>query len=158
MSYIEKNLLPDEEVIFRTKKHLIIFLVPCAWIIATLFCLINANPIVVKLAFAPAIAALATLGNSWLTYVTSEFAVTNKRVMMKEGFFFRHSNELRLSTISNITVNQSLLAQMLSYGTLIISPFGADNDVFTEIANPYAFQKNAQIQLDKISSQPKNPL
>lgn len=151
-SYIEKNLLPDEQIVYRTKKHYIIFLIPMLWTIATVICLINFNPFVVKLAIAPALAALVTWGNTLLIYATSDFAITNKRVMMREGFFFRHTNETRLATISNVTANQSLLAQLLSYGTIIISPFGGENDVFTEIANPFEFQKHAQIQLDKISS------
>lgn len=150
MSYIDQNLLPDEQIIYRTKKHYIIFIVPACWIIAAVFFLINANQFVLMFAPVAAICALLTGSYQLLDYVTSEFAVTNKRIMMKEGFFFRHSNELRLATISNVTVNQSLLARILRYGTIIVSPFGSDTDTFSNIADPYQFQRQAQIQLDKI--------
>jgi uncharacterized membrane protein YdbT with pleckstrin-like domain len=147
---IDKNLLPDEQVIYRTKKHYIIFFTPFIWVLGTIFLLFNPNPLVVKVAVAPAIAALLTGINQWLNYITSEFVVTNKRVMMKEGFFTRHANELRLATVSNMTVNQSLLGQMLGYGIVVINPFGGNSDIFSDIAQPFEFQKQTQMQLDKL--------
>ncbi len=150
MSLIDKTLLPDEQIFYRTKKHFIIFFAPLIWIIAAIFFLLNPNPWIVKAAIAPGAVALLTAMNKWLDYITSEYVVTNKRILMKEGFFFRHSNELRLATISNMTVNQSLLGQWLDYGMVIINPFGGNNDVFPYIAHPLEFQKQAQAQLDKI--------
>lgn len=150
MNRIEKNLLPDEQIIYRTKKHWIIFFAPAAWVVAAIFFSLNGNPWVVKAAFAPLLAALILGSGKWLDYITSDFVLTNKRIMMKEGFFTRHTNELRLSTVSNMNVNQSLIGQFFDYGTVIISPFGGREDIFTEIAHPFEFQKQTQMQLDKI--------
>ncbi len=150
MSSIDKNLLNDEKIIYRTKKHWIIFFAPTAWFIAAVFFLFNSNPWVVKAAAAPALAGLLIGIVKWLEYITAEFVVTNKRILMKEGFFTRHSNELRLATVSNMNVNQSLIGQLLDYGTVVISPFGSGEDVFTEIAHPFEFQKQTQMQLDQV--------
>ena len=139
MSYLDKNLIPGEEIAFRTKKNLILFLMPVVW-----------TMIVVKIGFIPAIATAVVWINGWLDYVTSEFAVTNKRVFMKEGFFFRHINETQLRTISNVTINQSLIGRIMNYGTVWVNTFGGENDPFTEIASPNEFQKQVQIQLDKV--------
>ncbi|HSW69651.1 MAG TPA: PH domain-containing protein [Gammaproteobacteria bacterium] len=147
---IEKSLLTDEQIIYRTKKHWIIFFAPTAWVIAAVFLALNPNPWIVKAAIAPALAALVIGVGKWLDYATSDFVLTNKRIMMKEGFFTKHSNELRLSTVSNMNVDQSLLGQILSYGTVVISPFGGREDVFTEISHPFEFQKQTQMQLDKL--------
>ncbi len=147
---MDKNLLPDEQIIYRTKKHWIIFFNPVIWAIATVFLLFNSNPLIVKMAIAPAFLTLITGINQWLDYITSKFVVTNKRVMMKEGFFTRHANELRLATVSNMTVNQSLLGQMLDYGIVVINPFGGGSDIFRDIAHPFEFQKQAQAQLDRL--------
>lgn len=147
MGYIDKNLIADETIIFRTKKSLIIFVTPLIWIIATGFFYFNPNPYVVKTAILPAIVGLISVLNTLLVYITSDFAVTNKRVMMKEGFFFRHANETRLTTIASVSINQSLLGQLLNYGTVTISPFGGNMDSFTDIAAPIVFQKKAQEQL-----------
>ena len=151
MSYVQKSLLPDETILFRTGKHLIIFYVPAIWAVIAIVFYFAHNPLVNKIAIVPAILMLVTGFNQWLIYITAEFAITNKRIIMREGFFFRHMTELRLSTVSNMTVNQSLVGQMLGYGTLVVSPFGGVNDVFSEIAYPFEFQKAAQMQLDKIT-------
>ncbi len=148
MGYIERNLLDDEKIVYRTQKHPIIFLVPVLWTVVMVVCLVNVNPWVNKFAIAPGIAAAATWFKQFLNFATAVFVVTNKRILMKEGFFFRHMNDLRLSTISNISVSQSLLGQLLDYGTLLINPFGGENDLFPEIAHPNEFKRQAQMQLE----------
>lgn len=151
MSYVEKSLLPDEKIVFRTGKHFIIFYIPALWALMTVGFFFTPNVLVQKLTIAPALVMLVTGFNQWLIYITSEFAVTNRRIIMREGFFFRHMNEMRLATVSNMSVNQSLIAQMLGYGSIVVSPFGAERDVFSEIAQPFEFQKAAQMQLDQLT-------
>src|SRR5579872_4356612 len=70
MSYIDKNLLAGEQIIFRTKKHFIIFLMPMLWTLAAFLFLINSNPFVVKVAFLPAILAVFSWLNGGLIYLT----------------------------------------------------------------------------------------
>lgn len=156
MRGIEANLLPDEQILYRTRKHYIIFFPPALLTLMTLIFLLNSNPFVVRVAFIPALAALVSWLNEWLDYITSEFAVTNKRIMMKEGFFTRHSNEARLTTITNISTTQSLIGQLLHFGTVIINTFGGMNDAFPEIPNPNEFQKQVQMQLDKLANPSSN--
>jgi uncharacterized membrane protein YdbT with pleckstrin-like domain len=151
MSYIDNNLLTDEKILFRTKKSLIVFLTPVCWTIATVFFITNSNPLVAKVAFAPALAAVFYWLNQLINYVCSDFAITNKRILMREGFFYRHTNDTRLTTIANVTVNQSLLGQALNYGTVFINSFGGGSDPFTEIDNPVAFQKALQQQIDLLT-------
>ncbi|MHB1949233.1 MAG: PH domain-containing protein [Gammaproteobacteria bacterium] len=153
MSFLDQNLLPGEEIIYRTRKHYILFLVPVLLTIATFYFLLNQNPYVAKVAFLPAIAAIISWANQFLTYVTSEFAVTNKRIRMREGFFYRHTNETRLATIADVSVNQSLVGQMLNFGTIFINAFGGGEDPFTQIASPNEFQRQLQAQLDLITRQ-----
>jgi uncharacterized membrane protein YdbT with pleckstrin-like domain len=150
MSALDTKLLAGEEIIYRTKKHWIVFFTPLIWTLGTIFLLFNSNPIIFKLAACPGLLALLTWINQILIYITSEFAITNKRVMMKEGFFVLHASELRLSTVSNMTVNQSLLGQILGYGIVVINPFGGSADVFRDILNPFEFQKRTQAELDKV--------
>lgn len=154
MSYIDNNLLTDEKIIYRTKKHLIIFLMPVILTCVTYLFFINSNPFVVNVTFLPGIAALVSWLNTLLIYYTSEFAVTNLRIMMKEGFFFRHSNETRLTTVAKVSITQSLLGQILNYGAVFINTFGGDADSFTELASPVRFQKEVQEQLAKLVKTP----
>lgn len=153
MRYIDQNLLPDEKILYRTKKHVIIFLIPIIFTIGTVFFYFNANPFVVKASYILSIATIATWLNALLIYYTADFAVTNKRISMKEGFFFRHTNDTRLTTIANVTVNQSLLGQLLNYGTVVINTFGGTSDPFSEIDSPIPFQKMLQNRIDELTAQ-----
>lgn len=143
-NYISKNLLPDEQILYRTKKHWIIFLTPTFLTIMTLFFFFNSNPFLTTVSYVLAFVTFLYWCNQFLLYYASEFAITNKRVMMREGFFYRHTNETRLNAISNVGATQSLLAQMLSYGTVFINSFGGETDAFTELDEPVKFQKKLQ--------------
>jgi uncharacterized membrane protein YdbT with pleckstrin-like domain len=108
------------------------------------------NPLLARVEWLPMLAVLIFVASVWLEYITSEFAITNKRIMMREGFFFRHMAEIRLNTLSQINVDQSLVGQMLGYGIITLNAFGAF-DAFTMISNPVQFQKVANEQLDKVA-------
>jgi len=151
MTQLDNNLLTDERILYRTKKHWIIFFVPAVLTIATFFFFINQNVYVSSIAWLPGIAAAITWVNQFLLYITSEFAVTNKRIMMREGFFFKHTNETRLTTIANASVYQSLLGQILNYGAVEIQAFGGSTDPFMLIAKPNVFQRELQGQLDRVA-------
>lgn len=151
MSYIDRNLLPSEQIVFRTKKHLIIFFYPLVLTMLALYAYyyMHSNFILAPVELAPALIALIFWASAGLQYLTSEFVVTNKRIMMREGFFVRHATELRINTISQINVDQNLMGQILDYGRVSLNAFGAF-DTFYLIAHPYAFQRYANEQLEKM--------
>ena len=149
MGFLDNNLLPNEEIIYRTRKHYIIFINPVLLTAFALFFALHSNPYVVKASLLVGLAALLTWANQLLIYMTSEFAVTNKRIRMREGFFFRHTNETRMTTIADVSVNQSLIGQMLNYGTITVNAFGGAEDPFSLLAAPNEFQRQLQIQLDQ---------
>ena len=153
MGYIDQNLLQDERIVFRTKKHLIVFFFPVVWTLFSLYAYdyMHSNFILSKLDWLPFFVALIFWSYVGLNYLTSDFAVTNKRVMMREGFFYRRANELRLTAISQVNVDQSLLGQMLHYGTVSINAFGA-YDTYTLIARPIPFQKAIQQKMDQANT------
>lgn len=155
MRYLEQNLLPDERMLFRTKKHPIIFFVPALlsffFIYTTDYML--ANPILSRIVWIPWVIAIIFWAHAWLTYATSAFIVTNKRIMMREGFFTFHTTELRLATISQVNVIQGIVGQLLDFGTVFINAFGA-GDAYTLIAKPFLFQKTVNEQLDRITNIP----
>ncbi|HEX2548179.1 MAG TPA: PH domain-containing protein [Gammaproteobacteria bacterium] len=155
MSYIQNNLIPNEKILFHTKKSLIIFIAPIFFSLLALFFFLNPNPFVQKASILVVFAAGLYWINQLLMYYFSEFAVTNVRVMMREGFFIRHTNDTRLSALANVTVNQSLIGQWLNYGTVFINSFGGASDPFRDIDKPLQFQKTLQEQLYSIQ---KNPL
>jgi len=146
MGYIEQNLMQDEQIRYSTKLHWIIFIFPILLIfigicIALVFSLHSTALIVGTLFFLVGI----LLGVPRLiTYKTSEFAVTNKRVLIKVGFIKRHSLELLLQKVEGIGVDQDISGRIFGYGTIIVTGTGGTKEPFKKIANPLEFRKQVQ--------------
>ena len=153
MSNLDKILLPNETISFHTKKSFIIFIMPVIWTVLTLFFLIQTQPFISGLPGLPLINSLANLTwipgliaifswlNQGLVYLTSDFIITNQRIIMREGFFFRHSTETRLAAVAEIKVDQSLLGRFMNFGNITVNSFGGGAEIFADINSPYAFQR-----------------
>jgi uncharacterized membrane protein YdbT with pleckstrin-like domain len=154
MTYFEKSILPDEQILYRTKKHYIIFLNPFLWTCAAIFLFTLPNPFMLKISMVFGAIALFFWLVKLLDYSVSEYAVTTKRILMREGFFIRHINETRIATISNVNIDQNIFGQILNFGVIIIKTYGGDDDPFLDIPKPFLFKKVLETQLDKITSRP----
>jgi uncharacterized membrane protein YdbT with pleckstrin-like domain len=144
MGYVESNLLPNEKITYRAKLHWIIYTLP-----ATVFVIALA----VALGGGAWIAAvLAVIGfvlflPPWIKSSSSEFAITNKRVLIKVGLIRRHSLELLLQKVEGIGVDQSILGRILGYGTITVSGVGGTKEPFQMISNPMEFRRQVQASL-----------
>lgn len=104
----------------------------------------------------------ATMSFIWaiIRFYTSEFAVTNKKVIAKRGFISRSTQELLLDRVEGIAVQQGVLGRLLGYGTIIVTGTGTARAFFSNIANPLEFQQQLQDQLfaqQKNTQANKNP-
>lgn len=139
MGYIDQNLMPGEEVTFRTKLHWYVFFWPLIIIIASVLLVATGGDALigsVLLFF-----GLATVVGAAVRYSTSEFAITNRRVMMKTGFIRRNSLELLLDKIEGVGVDQSILGRILGHGTITVSGTGGMKTPFKTIAQPMEFRQ-----------------
>jgi uncharacterized membrane protein YdbT with pleckstrin-like domain len=117
-SYIQSNLLKDEHVVYETTLHWITFVSFRG--LLTLF-------------IAPLIDRFC-----------SEFAITNRRVIIKQGLVSRRTFEMNLSKIESVNVDQSLLGRMLGYGTIALIGTGGTRETFGDIAAPIEFRRQFQ--------------
>jgi uncharacterized membrane protein YdbT with pleckstrin-like domain len=78
----------------------------------------------------------------------AEFAVTNKRVLVKLGVMHTRSVELLLSKVEGITVNQGLGGKLFGYGEIVITGTGGTPEVFSGIQGPFEFRRAVQIETD----------
>ena len=146
MSYIDANLLPDERIVYRTRLHWGVFIPP---VLATLFVLL---PIAWFLdrgswsgyAWVPLAFGAALLLSAFIKRQSSDFAVTNKRVMTKVGVMDTRSIELLLGKIEAIAVQQSLMGRLFGYGDIVITGTGGTKESFTHIQSPLAFRNAVQ--------------
>ena len=149
MSYIEQNLMNGENVIYQGKLHWIVFIWPVVFLIIAIMFFGNGGygaelgMLFILIAIFAGIASL-------IKYKTSEFGITNKRVIVKVGFISRNSLEVLLNKVEGIQVNQDILGRILNYGSITISGTGGTKDPFHKIEAPFEFRKKAQEQIAAI--------
>jgi len=85
---------------------------------------------------------LSAIGHT-ITYKTSEFAVTNRRVIMKQGFIRRKTMELMLGKVDSLAVNQGILGRIFGFGTVRVTVATEKQD-FVFLANPFEFRRQVQ--------------
>ena len=76
-----------------------------------------------------------------IIYFTTEYGITNTRVISKQGLIRRDIEEINLSSIESINVNQSIIGRILNYGTIIVSGRGTSKVIFKDIDNVVAVRK-----------------
>ena len=149
MGYIDENLMNGEKVVYRTKLHWIIFLGPIIFIIfAFMFFVIGKEIAAVGLLFLLIAVVWAVI--VFIHFKTSEFGITNKRVLIKVGFIRRASHETLLSKVEGINVNQGLWGRIFNYGTISIKGIGGTSNPFQKIEAPLEFRKKVQEQIASI--------
>jgi len=145
MGYVESNLLPNEQVVYRARLHWIIYALPAfVFIIAVLVALSGGG--LIAGAVIGAIAVLLFLP-PWIRSSSSEFAITNKRVLIKVGLIRRHSLELLLQKIEGIGVDQGISGRIFGYGTITVSGTGGTKEAFRMISDPLEFRRQVQASL-----------
>ena len=93
--------------------------------------------------------AIITWIGACITYYSSEYGLTTKRVLVKVGFIRRRSIEILLQRVESIQVDQTLWGRLWGYGTIIICGTGGSRDPFYRIADPLTFRREVQEQLEK---------
>ena len=156
MSYVDDHLLPGERVVYRAHLHWVafrwsIFLLVLAIVAGIAGQLVSTDPAADpwKLWIPVGVVVLAgvfALG-PWIKRASSEFAVTDKRVLVKVGLVQRDSLETLLSKVEAIGVDQTLLGRMLGFGTITIVGTGGTRETFDRIDSPLEFRRQVQAQI-----------
>ena len=146
MSYIDGNLLDGEHVVYRTRLHWLLFVLPVLFTVVVLLPLawLMANGTWKSFAWIPLSFGLIVLVATFIKRQSSDFAVTNKRVMMKVGVFATRSIELLLNKIEAIAVNQSLMGRVFGYGDIAVTGSGGTRESFSRIQGPLEFRRAVQ--------------
>jgi len=148
VSYIKSQLLPGEEIKYRGHLHRSIFAPAFSFAVTAVLAFV----IVLQSGDLPVFWGLvgaAIVSYIWalVLYTTSEFVVTNKRVVIKVGWLRRRTVETMLSKVEGINVEQSLLGRILGYGSIIITGTGGSQEPFRNIGSPFEFRRQVQAQV-----------
>jgi len=146
MSYIDKNLMPNESIVFKSHLHWFVFVSPVVWLFSS-FILFASVPILLVLTIPMFIISSFS---SFTKYVSSEFAVTNKRLIIKTGLIRRDTVELLLTKVEGLQVNQGIFGRMFNFGTITVSGTGGSKNPYNKIAQPLKFRAHVQDQSSDI--------
>jgi uncharacterized membrane protein YdbT with pleckstrin-like domain len=146
MGYIENNLMKNEKIIYRAKIHWWIYAFPFLLVFVGLVLIISGEET------AGAGVGLIILGAIGLIIrhirkINSEFAVTNKRVILKQGVIKRNANEVVLSKAEGMNIDQGIFGRMLGFGAIVVTSGGASNK-YRLIKEPLQFRKEINEQIE----------
>jgi uncharacterized membrane protein YdbT with pleckstrin-like domain len=149
MSYVDDNLVPGETVEYRAHLHWVLYVRAALLLVVGVVLLLGGfgGPSWAWLGYVGAAAALA--GVAWAVSIrikvaSSEFAVTNRRVLIKIGLVQRHTLELMLNKVEGIGVDQGVLGRVLNFGTIVVTGTGGTRESFANIGSPLEFRKHVQ--------------
>ena len=84
---------------------------------------------------------LVFLVRAWILYRSTEFAVTDKRIIAKTGLISRSTAEMFLDKVESLQVEQTVMGRVLGYGTVTIRGTGATLEPIRNISAPLELRK-----------------
>ena len=167
MSYIQDNLMPGEKILYAASVHPAVFLPGIAigimsigWVIFS-FSLLASTPDAVNegnilagsfsLFFAGIIfiTSIFAILKALIILLTTEFAVTNRKVIAKTGLLRRRTLEILLSKVESVAINQSILGRMINYGTVTVVGTGGTRETFRSIKDPIAVRNKINLTVEQ---------
>ena len=147
VSYVSKNLQPDERLLRMGRLHWIVYLRPLVLAAVCIVCLLQyasdrhskdfaAGLLIAGVLFG--VLAAITFVRAWFRNWTTELAVTNRRIVYKRGFIRRQSIEMNMEKVETVAVRQSLLGRLLNYGTVDVKGTGQSIEHLHRISRPVA--------------------
>ena len=149
MGYIEQSLGHNETLIYKARFHwlhyalaaIALVLILSITVAISIFVLPVWSPSLVQ-SVAPWLVCLALLIWLFISMIpvfSTEIGVTNHRLIFKEGWLTRTTDELRLGSIEQVNLRQSFWGQLLGYGQVDVHGTGVDNMYIPPIADPVGF-------------------
>ena len=140
-SYTKRNLLHNEEVRYKASLHWIIFVPAILW--TTLGVVLGDT----EFTWIIVIIALVSFVRALLRRLGSEFMLTNKRVVLRQGIISRKTVEIILAKCEGVSVDQSILGRILGFGTLVVTTGGATSRC-DFVKSPVTFRNRVNAEID----------
>jgi membrane protein YdbS with pleckstrin-like domain len=149
MSYVQKVLLPGEQVVYETGLHWLVygravlaFLAAAASAVGSAYTPSDAPPALLILTALLALLGLVLLLLAWLRRAGTELAVTDQRVLFKRGLVSRHTIEMNRSKVESVDVDQSLAGRLFGYGTVTLRGTGGSLEPMAMIGHPLTLRSH----------------
>lgn len=130
MSYIEESLSNGEKIEGLFQFHWIAWLPMALWLIL----------------------GIVTFGLTWLIalyeYLRLRFTeqgVTNKRVILKKGIISRKTEEMKITSIETVEINQGVWGRIFGFGTIKVTGRGVSDVIFKSLDDPMAAKRQIEM-------------
>jgi Bacterial PH domain len=164
MSYVDKNLVPGETVVYETRLHWIVMLghliVGCflglGGALLLYYAGIHREMELRELHLMEGVGIALLLFGAVVIFAgmfhrnATEMGVTNRRVVIKTGVASRRTIEMLLNKVESIEVSEPPFGRMLGYGTIVVIGTGGTPEPFEKIAHPLEFRSQVQQQIEKL--------
>jgi uncharacterized membrane protein YdbT with pleckstrin-like domain len=158
MPFPRKLLNSYEEIAVDLHPHWMYFAEPVLALVGALVVTIvvkfgpgflDKDPLVL-LCVAAILGCAGWLGIVYLKWVTTNFVITNDRVIFREGVLAKRGVEIPLERVNNVNFNQSIFERLVGAGDLAIESAGKDGaSLFTDIRKPEAVQNLIHAQVEQ---------
>lgn len=157
MSYVTSHLLPNERIEHLGKTTFLYVLPPLLGMI--LFIIIGGVAMeeveeIGVFAFVVAACFFISFIVRCIISATSEFAITNKRVILKRGFISIKVSDIALDRCDGVSFDQGFWGRLLGYGIVTTGSIGARAQKYPALAQPGVFRNALFLIMEKY----KNPI
>jgi uncharacterized membrane protein YdbT with pleckstrin-like domain len=142
MSYVQRVLQPDETVIYATRLHWLVYVRPVSLLVLAVALAVAADayagwsrPFLVVAAGLLALALLDGIAAA-LRRATTEFAVTDHRIIYKRGIIGRYTIEMARAKVESVDVQQGLAGRAFNFGTIIVRGTGGGLEPIRNVERP----------------------
>jgi uncharacterized membrane protein YdbT with pleckstrin-like domain len=155
MAFPRRLLTDGEHIVLDLRPHWVTLLGPVLWTIVLVAAAIGGSiglqhtSISDKSTATLIVAGVAIV--AWLIlafprilrWLTTQFALTNERLIARSGVVAKRSKEIPLEAINDITFTQSFWGRLIKEGTLVVESAGErGQESFRNVRNPEAVQKS----------------
>jgi uncharacterized membrane protein YdbT with pleckstrin-like domain len=159
MGYVDNNLIQGETVQYRAPLHWKVGVSPMflAVVLISLgtaaFLQVSSYPkatlFLEIIGVLLLLVAVVRLIGVWVMMSSADFAVTNKRVILKTGFIRNKTAEMFLAKVESVGVDQTVMGRLFGYGSIVIRGTGGSLEPFSDIARPLEFRRQIQEQIGR---------
>jgi len=149
MNYVKRVLQPGEAVVHLTRLHPVIFLPAFLWAVVAVVLLIASLSVQgdlriggEALAVFCVVFALAAAIPALVRRLSTDLAVTDRRVIYKSGVLARHTLEMNRSKVESVDVDQTVLGRILGFGTIVVRGTGGSLEPIRMISDPLTFRSH----------------
>jgi membrane protein YdbS with pleckstrin-like domain len=149
MSYVDESLADNERLDYRAHFHWLSKI--GAWTILAIFLGVALVCLAIASGLSAWIAAAIMVGLGFAIFTatmmpiwTTEIAVTSHRLIYKRGWLRRTTDELQLTSIEEVNLDQGAIGRLLDFGRLHIHGTGVNDVILPILADPVGLRRALQ--------------